>query len=49
VTNKRSKLQKPISGKQRAADEKLREELRHFDLKKFDKVLEKAIGPVHEK
>jgi hypothetical protein len=33
------------SAQQRAEDEKLREELRHFDLKKFDKVLEKAINP----
>jgi hypothetical protein len=31
------------SEKQRASDEKLRDELRHFDLKKFDKVLEKAV------
>jgi hypothetical protein len=30
------------SEKQRASDEKLRDELRHFDLKKFDKVLGKA-------
>jgi hypothetical protein len=37
------KLAKPIGEKQRAADEKLREELRNFDLKKFDKILEKAI------
>jgi hypothetical protein len=29
--------------KQRAGDEKLRDELRNFDLKKFDRVLEKAI------
>jgi hypothetical protein len=33
------------SEKQRAEDEKLREELRQFDLKKFDNVLEKAIKP----
>jgi hypothetical protein len=31
------------SEKQLASDEKLRDELRHFDLKKFDAVLEKAI------
>ncbi len=31
------------SEKQRASDEKLREELRHFDLKQFDKVLDKAL------
>ena len=28
----------------RAEDEKLRDELRKFDLKKFDEVLEKAIN-----
>lgn len=37
---------KSTSEKQRESDEKLREELRHFDLKKFDKALEKAIKPV---
>jgi hypothetical protein len=31
------------SEKQRASDEKLRDELRHFDLKKFDRVIEKAL------
>jgi hypothetical protein len=31
------------SAKQLASDEKLREQLRHFDLKKFDKALEKAL------
>ncbi|HEY6300383.1 MAG TPA: hypothetical protein VIW95_12160 [Candidatus Binatus sp.] len=31
------------SAKQLASDEKLRDELRHFDLKIFDRVLEKAI------
>jgi hypothetical protein len=31
------------SEKQLASDEKLRDELRHFDLKKFDRVLERAI------
>jgi hypothetical protein len=31
------------SEKQLASDEKLRDELRHFDLKKFDKALEKAL------
>jgi len=36
------------SEKQRAEDEKLREELRNFDLKKFDKALEKAIAPKKE-
>jgi len=41
---KASKKKKPLSAKLRASDEKLREELRHFDLKKFDKALGKAIG-----
>ena len=45
MTRKPSKPKKPISEKQRAKDEELREELRHFDLKKFDKLLEKAIRP----
>jgi hypothetical protein len=36
------KKKKPISEKQRESDA-LREELRKFDLKKFDKALEKAI------
>jgi hypothetical protein len=31
------------SEKQLASDEKLRDELRHFDLKKFDQALERAI------
>jgi hypothetical protein len=40
------KKKKPISEKQRESDEKLREELRNFDLKKFDKALDEAIkGP----
>jgi hypothetical protein len=39
----RAKKKYVPSEKQRAADEKLRDELRHFDLKKFDKVLEKAL------
>jgi hypothetical protein len=42
---KRSKTKKPISEKQRESDEKLRDELRKFDVKRFDKVLEKAIRP----
>jgi hypothetical protein len=37
------KPKKPISDKLRAEDEKLRDELRNFDLKKFEKLLEKAI------
>jgi hypothetical protein len=42
---KRSKKAKPLSEKQAASDEELREELRKFDLGKFDKALEKAIRP----
>jgi hypothetical protein len=41
----RTVKKKPVSDKQRAEDDKLREELRNFDLKKFDKALEKAINP----
>jgi len=41
---KPSKKRKPITAKQRASDEKLRDELRRFDLKKFDKALVRAIG-----
>ncbi|HEY6418684.1 MAG TPA: hypothetical protein VIX59_06735 [Candidatus Binataceae bacterium] len=40
-----SKKKKPISEKQRESDEQLREQLRDFDLKKFDKALSKAINP----
>jgi hypothetical protein len=42
---KSPKKKKPLSEKQRASDEKLREELRNFNLKKFDKVLGKAVNP----
>jgi hypothetical protein len=46
ATIRRSKGKRFVpSEKQRAEDEKLREELRNFDLKKFDKVLGKAIKP----
>jgi len=45
VTKKPSKPKKAVSEKLRESDEKLREELRRFDLKKFDKALEKAIRP----
>jgi len=34
------------SEKQLASDQKLRDELRNFDLKKFDKALEKALKPL---
>jgi hypothetical protein len=37
-----------FSAKKTPEDEKLREELRNFDLKKFDRVPEKAIKP-HKK
>jgi hypothetical protein len=40
---KRSKKSMPLSEKQAVSDEALREELRKFDVKKFDKALEKAI------
>jgi len=39
------KKKKPLSEKQRESDEKLREELRNFDLRKFDEALDKAIEP----
>jgi hypothetical protein len=42
------KKKKPISDKQRESDERLREELRNFDLKKFDEALDKAIAPKKE-
>jgi hypothetical protein len=45
ATTPRRKSAKPTSEKQKAADEKLRDELRNFDLKKFDKALQKAIKP----
>jgi hypothetical protein len=40
------KSKKPISDKLRAEDEKLREELRNFDIKKFEPLLKRAIKPV---
>jgi len=42
------KKKKPLSEKQRNSDEKLREELRKFDLKKFDEALDRAIKPKKE-
>jgi hypothetical protein len=36
---------KPVSAATRAADEALREQLRHADMAKFDRVLAKAIRP----
>ena len=43
------KPKKPISDKLRAEDEKLREELRNFDIKKFEPLLRKAIKPQKQK
>jgi hypothetical protein len=45
ATKKPGQKHKPISEKQRTEDDKLREQIRHIDLKKFDKALEKAINP----
>jgi hypothetical protein len=45
ATKKRGQKHKPISEKQRAEDDKLREQTRHIDLKVFDKALERAINP----
>jgi len=39
----RRKKPKPVTEKQRASDEELREKLRNADLKTFDKALGKAI------
>jgi hypothetical protein len=49
ATKQRGKRHKPISEKQRAEDDKLREQIRFIDLKKFDKALEKAIKPSSSK
>ena len=43
MPRKPSKKRKPVSEKQRESDEKLREELRNADLRKFDKALAKAV------
>jgi len=45
ATKKRGQKHKPISEKQRAEDDKLREKIRHIDLKKFDEALTKALKP----
>lgn len=42
---KKSKPKKPLSVKQRASDETLRDELRRFDVNKFGKLLAKAVNP----
>jgi len=43
-TGRRARKKHVLSEKQRASDEKLREQLRNFDLKAFDKALGKAVG-----
>jgi hypothetical protein len=45
VTKKRGQKHKPISEKQRAEDDELRERIRHIDMKKFDDLLAKAVKP----
>jgi hypothetical protein len=45
ATKKRGQKHKPISGKQRAEDDKLREQIRYIDLKQFDEALKAAIHP----
>lgn len=45
ATKKRGQKHKPISDKQRAEDDKLREKIRYIDLDKFDKALQKAVSP----
>jgi hypothetical protein len=45
VTRKKLKPKKPVSEKTRVEDERLRESIRHIDLKKFDKLLGAAIDP----
>jgi hypothetical protein len=44
MPRKQSKPKKPLSEKQRASDEALREELRRFDVNKFGKLLAKAVN-----
>jgi hypothetical protein len=39
----KAKKKRSLSAKQQESDQKLRDELKHFDLKKFDRVLEKAL------
>ena len=46
VPKKRKRLAKPLSDKQRAADDELRALLRNADLKKFDTALKKAVAPI---
>jgi len=42
---RRATAKKFVSAKTRAADDRLRDELRHADLGKFDQALKKAIRP----
>jgi hypothetical protein len=42
---RKDKRPRPISEKTRQEDEKLREELRNADLKKFDKAMDKLMKP----
>jgi hypothetical protein len=49
TTRRTRQAKKPISDKQRAADESLKEELKHFDVNKFDQLLEKAIKPADKR
>jgi hypothetical protein len=44
-TRRRGKPAKRVTAETRTEDDRLRESLRHADLKKFDKALAKAIKP----
>jgi hypothetical protein len=45
---KASKKKKRISAKLRESDDALREQLQNFDVKKFGKLLQKAVRPTSE-
>ena len=45
MPKKKHRAAKPLTEKQRASDDALREVLRTADLKAFDKILTKAIRP----
>ena len=45
LKRKSKKPAKPISEKQRAADDELRAELRNVDMEKFKGLLRKAVAP----
>ena len=49
TTKKRAAKRGGVSEKQRASDDELRERLRTADLRKFDRVLKKAISGAPEK